>query len=229
MTTPFTQLDFALAHRVLEDPAYAEWFRERTLGRQCILDNSFHELGTPLPISDLLEAAARIRADFVIAPDKLDDPDWTLQQSLELLDNVDPSLCAVVLAGETVKARTHFLEATSAAALVCLPYRKPRLEWFLASPFRPERIHLLGMSTFDELRAWAGLYEVSAGLLELSVDTSKPVKWGLLGESIEKLEQQGRSLRNAGSSKSLLEITSTSSAQVHCTEQNLSYLLTILE
>lgn len=73
--TPLTDLDFALAHKVLENQEYANFYLDRAKGRELILDNSMHEIGKPLSVAELEEAAKRCNADYVIAPDQLGEPE----------------------------------------------------------------------------------------------------------------------------------------------------------
>src|SRR5262245_2551389 len=70
--SPLTDLDFALAHEVLADKAYAEFYASQAAAKRfVILDNGFHEKGHPLEPTELVEAAKRINASVVIAPDKI--------------------------------------------------------------------------------------------------------------------------------------------------------------
>jgi hypothetical protein len=219
---PFTDLDFVLAHKVLEDRAYAEFFRLRSLDRELILDNSMHELGVSLPILDLLEACERVNATHVIAPDKLEDPAWTLEQFNALAERNLGLNTAVVLAGDTPEEREHFLEQTTTASLLCLPFRRSRLEWFFEQHLwtRRRRFHLLGMSSFHEVDAWAWIAD-QFPRLNLSIDTGKPFKAGLLG----RIMDDGFSLRGMPvSSADLLNVESIDQARAHLIQVNIQAL-----
>jgi hypothetical protein len=214
LLSAYTDSDFVLAHRVLEDPDYASFHEQRAANRELILDNSFHELGVALPIRDLLEAADRVNADYVIAPDKLGDPIWTAEQFLNLYQaqkwrRGKAYGLAVVMQGATFVERRTFMATVRAADMLCLPFRAPRIEWFVEHEkeirHHWRRIHLLGVNELTEFRRffllstsdfWAGT--------AWSVDTAKPVKWGMSGEFLDSVE----SLRgNPLSSKALLGLS----------------------
>jgi hypothetical protein len=223
--TPHTDLDFALAHRVLEDPEYAFFYAERPRGRELILDNSMHELGTPLPVNRLYEAARRVRADYVIAPDKLGDPLWTLDQ----LQRTSYAMGAhfkigVVMCGRNPTERGEFLRKSIGAAMLCLPYREDRLSWFREQkPAWWNRIHLLGASSLTELSAWTREVEAH-GKMNFSVDTSKPIKAAFVGRRLD----DGGSLRGIPiSSKALLGMRGTE-AELELMVQNINILRKVL-
>jgi hypothetical protein len=222
---PLTDLDFALAHRVLENRTYGAWFRNRAKGRELILDNSMHELGEPLPLDALIRAAEMVNPDYVIAPDRLDDAVWTLQQYHNTRLALDGRWkTAVVLVGATPDERAAFCQQVQEAEMLCLPYRKPRLAWFLELTPNHRRIHLLGVSTLLELLLWRRL--TNACGLDLSVDTGKPVKHGLLGNRISELQ----SLRHAPlPAKALLEVACVTPEQLDLILENVRFLRTFLE
>lgn len=180
---PLIDQDFALAHRVLEDDEYAEHFYSSD--KEVILDNGFHELGYPLDSHELLRAADLIEPDWVVCPDWLGETQKTYQAAMataKLFKSKYP--LAVVLVGDNPAARNTFMQNTRGLAqMLCLPYRAPRLEWFnqaTAIPF--ERIHLLGLNEPNELSSFQLAESFPMHLW--SVDTSKPVKWGLMGKQI---------------------------------------------
>lgn len=221
-----TDLDFILAHKVLEDSYYADHFANRPKSRELILDNSMHELGTPLPIGDLIAAAKKVRPTWVIAPDNMDDVSWTIARFYEMKDRFPGGHGAVVgvVVGQTPHERAQAYDHFKSASLVCLPFRRPRLEWFLEQKMRHPRIHLLGMSSDWELEAWTWLSFILPDI-EFSVDTSKPLKAGLLGLRIHS----GMPLRGLGvSSKDLLEIKYVSPSQIELIRANVNWLRTIL-
>jgi hypothetical protein len=222
-----TDLDFALAHRVLEDAAYTDFYLHRLENRTLLLDNSFHELGHPLPIDDLLHAAELVDADYIVSPDRLDDYEWTLKQFDALSRRTVRT--AVVLGGDTPEARTRFIQEVRPAAMICLPYRRPRIEWFLEQRPPWSRVHLLGMSSFKEIQAWRWLLDdPRLQGIEVSVDTSKPIKWGLLGRSFLD-DDDTRSLRNAPiTSKDLLGLTDITQAQNETVKENIKFVKGLL-
>lgn len=220
--SPLTDFDFVLAHRVLEDTAYAEWFRNRVNGRELLLDNSLHELGAPLPAADLVEAALRCQANFVIAPDRLGDGAWTLEQLKETLNAFAGTQFGVALClqGSSYEERAKLLAyARGRAALLCLPYRENRIEWFMQHDPSWRRVHLLGMSTFEELIAWKGVVRQHPRQF-FSIDTAKPLKAALVGRYLD----DGKSVRGIPiSSKDLLGMTATAE-QLELVRRNISIL-----
>jgi hypothetical protein len=227
---PLCDLDFVLAHKVLQDMEYARFYRDRPKGRTLILDNSMHELGEPLPLDSISHAADIVRPDYIIAPDRLGDADWSVTMLHRASEAWGKDRTAATLLGDDDVDRAQMLCAIDdCAELLCLPYRRPRLEWFLGSAAvrRFRRIHLLGMSSVAELRSWAYLAEIMGALYttRFTCDTSKPVKWGLLGRNIN----DGRSLRGAEiASFDLLNWRDVSPNQLLLIEQNVRFLRRIL-
>lgn len=191
---PLTDMDFALSHRVLADDAYAEFYCNRRGSRKLILDNSMHELGHPLSPVELLEAATRCRADYVIPPDKLGEfkqnYDW-FKETARIVGN--RFKVAVVMCGRDPGERTQFIHNVKSADMLCMPYREFRLDW-MQQHWRQisthwNDIHLLGVSSLAELRGWSFWTTFN-----LSVDTRKPIKWGVQRKKLNELE----SLRGSG-------------------------------
>lgn len=189
-----SDLDFILAHTVLADPEYAEFFHERSEGRELILDNSYHELGYPLPMDQLLEAAKRCRADYVIAPDKVGDCEFNKEQFCVAMDILWGFKIAVVMTGapsgtslvEQV-ARENFLFDVCDADMLCLTFKEPlRYRWYTESAMahRWKRVHLLGVAERDELEKW---YPLGIPGREFSVDTGKALKWALRGKKLDEI------------------------------------------
>ena len=226
--SPLCDLDFALAHRVLEDEVYASFYAHRPSRRELILDNSMHELGKPLSVELLGEAAARVHANIVIAPDLLGQLDRNLEWFRETYSTLGGTYkIGVVLCGETFEEREQFLSAVLPADVLCLPFREARLEWLIGHQAqivrRWARIHLLGVSTLEELPAFSTKARIFE--LDMSVDTSKPIKWGL-----EKLGILGRPLRGAPTSSaellSLQKVTLDQEATIYYNIASLrSYLV----
>lgn len=200
--TPLSDLDFILAHKVLEDKEYAEFFLMRDSSRELILDNSYHELGFALSNSDLLEAAIRCRADYVIAPDRVGDCVYNLQQFLQARQVLKGFKIAVVMTGtpseiidpkdEKVyrEERDQFLYEVRDADMLCCTFKeKHRYDWFVEASMHKmfRRVHLLGVDSLEELDLWR---KWSAGRRQyrLSVDTGKALKWALRGKKLDQLD-----------------------------------------
>ena len=216
--TPLTELDFALAHKVLEDEKYAEFYATREAGRILLLDNSMHELGKPLPPKELLRAARLCRADYVIAPDLLGQPERNLRWFLETRKVLRGEFkTAVCMCGRTPEERKDFLEAVSFADMLCLPFREARVSWFLEQLPQWTRIHLLGVSTLEELSIWPAIAGRFARI-EFSVDTGKPIKAAMVGRHLD----DGKSLRGIPiSSKDLLGLSFFTPEQLRLMGENI--------
>jgi hypothetical protein len=201
--SPLCDGDFAIAHYVLEDEYYANFYRRQSeLGRLVILDNGFHELGHPLSVPELVAAADRIKPSVVIAPDRLGDYRFGLD-AFEELRHVLPAEYGVgaVLTGVSPAERAEFFMKTMKhCKMLCLPFREPRFEWFSDLLLKipkyiqwPPRIHLLGVNELWELQAFRNLFdEMGIESKRTSVDTSKAIKFGVAGKRInEKLQLRG--------------------------------------
>jgi hypothetical protein len=231
---PLTDLDFVLAHKVLGDQVYADFFRNRPKGRELILDNSMHELGHPLKVKDLLEAANRVRADFVIPPDRLGEVEqniaWTIETGIAFRHS--QTKIAPVMCGRTPEERKEVRSGYAVYPMICLPFREPRADWYHehleACIAQTEnlwmRIHLLGVNEMSELRLFRHLSEVNHGQV-WSVDTAKPIKWGIEGHDLQDMDAGGISLRGAKlSSKDLLDLDMVSGDAFCSITENLAYL-----
>jgi hypothetical protein len=136
------------------------------------------------------------------------------------------SRLAPVLVGQTQAQREKCLVAYQGSGMLCLPYREPRYDWFAELVLEElpwKRIHLLGMSTLKELLIWVDwdrALRQQGKTIRFSVDTSKPVKAGLLGHRIDQLQ----TLRGLPiSSKDLLGMSATP-AQLRLILMNISFL-----
>lgn len=219
--SPLVDMDFALAHRVLEDSAYARFYANRPNGRECLLDNSMHELGHPLAVQLLHRAADLVHADYVIAPDLLGEPERNLQWFRETYREMGSEFrIAVCASGRTAEERKLFLDQTEDSSMLCMPYRTPRLSWFLENPARGSRVHLLGVSTLSEARAWLPV-ATQFSTMKFSIDTSKPIKAALVGRRIN----DGLGLRGIPvSSKDLLGLHSFTVGQLQLMDSNIIFL-----
>lgn len=194
--SPLMDGDFALAQLVLEDKYYAEFYADQVKsGRFVILDNGFHELGRPLTPPELLEAVTRINPSIVIAPDRLGDQRFGLEQFFETLQIMPPEVgVGIVLHGVSPAERAEmFMKTMKHAKMLCLPFKEPRFEWFCDLLEKipkyiqwPPRIHLLGVNELWELKAFRDKFDdLGIPARRTSVDTSKPIKFGIAGKKIE--------------------------------------------
>lgn len=181
-----SDLDFVLAHRLLEDKVYADFYKEQLQGkhRTIILDNSMHELKHPVTPKELITSAKVLAPhgwDFrliLIPPDKLGETQWNYEQfkatrSLGSQFNVGAVMC-----GDDELERVKYYDGVRDAYWLFWPYRKPRYSWYrslIAHRTLAGHVHhLLGVSTFTELEMW--------DKVAFSVDTCKPIKWAYAGE-----------------------------------------------
>lgn len=188
-----TSLDFVIGTAVLRDKDYAEFLARRPLNRELIMDNGYHEEGVSLSLEDLLEAAHRCRANYVISPDVVGDPSFTLDQ----FRRTHPVLhthgykTAVVWQGSensSAAQRDDFLYLVREAEMLCCTFKvRDRLLWFRQSNLarRWYRIHLLGVSTLRELKEWSEMSTLD--VRKYSVDTGKCIKWALQGKYLDQL------------------------------------------
>lgn len=206
--SPLCDMDFALAQEVLDKPEYAEFYAAQAKkGRFVLLDNGFHELGRPLSSAELLAAATKIHPSAIIAPDWLGKPGETYAAFNELRETLKGRYrIAFVLCGNSASQRAEiFTKVAAHIHALCLPFKEPRLDWFMDLVDRvpitfkwPARIHLLGVNRFEELTAFRDAFNnVGIPACRTSVDTGKPMKFGLDGKRFDpKL-----ALRGAGALK----------------------------
>lgn len=200
---PLSDFDFLLAHKVLEDRYYAEFFARRPEGREVLLDNSLHELGYPLPLSDLLEAAKRCKATCVITPDRVGDVEFNAQQFHAAQSALSGFRLAVVMTGSTDGSsaeREKFLFDVREAQMLCLTFKEPkRLAWYRESAAAKKwyRVHLLGVDEFSELDEFATI--ARNDVRSWSVDTAKALKRAMEGLKLDELA----SLRGSASHERL--------------------------
>jgi hypothetical protein len=197
-----TEFDFTLAHHVLMERRCREFHARRAANRLLILDNSMHELGSPLPVPALIVAAQLVHANILVPPDKLNvsmatNLRWLRETHAALRATYPFCKPAAVLCGRTAAARLAFVQIARALNIACLmlPFRKPRKAWFqhlLRAGVHFSHVHLLGVSERAELQWFA---QVAASLPNtlFSVDTSKPIKWALCGRRMD----DGRPWRGA--------------------------------
>jgi hypothetical protein len=225
-------LHFALVTQD-ETPGYAEWYSaRRDKAQQVILDNGMHEnKGKPRTVPELVEACKLFRPNYVVAPDWMGDAKRTFAAFNEMRRNrPNGSGIAVVVQGKDPIERFEFFDGVRLHAdMLCLPYRMPRLDWMKELIARapkhikwPPRIHLLGVSTMQELGQWHRLmYEHNIPEDSVSVDTTKPIKWGLALKRMDELD----SLRDGpGWPQVPLKDEEITPEQLACIYYNIAYL-----
>lgn len=194
-------LDFVLAHKVLEDRHYAEYFASRPLTRELILDNSMHELGSPLTVEELCEAAHRCRADYVVTPDKVGHIEFNLEQYLlARMTMPQYKMCVIMTIGQNFRETENFLFQVRDAHMLGLTFKEPlgqeeaqrnpslRMSHYHASGLakRWHRVHLFGVDSLAELDLWKAHANLDAR--SWSVDTAKCLKWAMQGKNLTELD-----------------------------------------
>lgn len=198
--SPLCDLDFALAHLVLNDKEYAQFYADqRKAGRRVVLDNGMHEMGKPLSVGELIEAAKRINPSVVCPPDKLNDGPFTYESfhAMRKHPGYGHWDLGMILQGDIRQDRiAFFTDACKYSFTLFLPFRKPRMEWVLelvqALPAHfnwPPFMHLFGMSTFEELEWFSGFgRRHNWPSSRIHMDTGKPIKWAIAGKKMSDLE-----------------------------------------
>lgn len=216
-------LDFVLAHKVLEDRHYAEYFASRPLTRELILDNSMHELGSPLTVEELCEAAHRCRADYVVTPDKVGHIEFNLEQYLlARMTMPQYKMCVIMTIGQNFRETENFLFQVRDAHMLGLTFKEPRrYEHYHASGLakRWHRVHLFGVDSVDELDMWQTQSRLD--VRDWSIDTAKCLKWAMQGKNFSELS----SLRGADlSSRDVLNLEDISPEQERLFHINVQLL-----
>lgn len=185
--SPLFDFDFVIAHK-MADERYSQFYLERRKqGVMCILDNGFHELGQPMSWKALGAVFDRLTPDFLISPDRLGDPDWTLAQARQLALRIPPTrLAGNVFGGPGERFKMANEYHVLGFGMVCFPYRKRQLSWFDDDDFRNcvegfSHIHFLGAIDARETRLLAQYFPTS------SIDTAKPIKWGIQGKYLNDI------------------------------------------
>jgi hypothetical protein len=169
---------FALAHHVLMDEDYSNWF----LQRPTMLDNGAHEMGMPVMGVDLVEAAKLIEPEWIIPPDYLFNQKATLKgfyDFAELMGSAEK--LAPVIQGRTLKELQDCMdEYVGKVNKVCIPYRLSSAirQWVAYQMYRYTEevsIHFLGVNNLEELR-------ILRFFPNSSIDTGKPFRWAQQGK-----------------------------------------------
>jgi len=189
MVQPFADFDWILAHKVLKDNAYAEWYRNSKNVK--FVDNSVNELGEPLSVEELKEAFEEVGGTYLVAPDYLGDTGRTIGAYQECIKVLPKEKVVGVIQGSDFTGAFECLGAYG-KGLISVPYdlcsQKTDPPWLMAlrrSLFISNLprdgsilIHLLGFNTLDEFYWYQNMPFV------LSIDTGIPILLGLQGLDI---------------------------------------------
>ena len=189
MVQPFADFDFILAHKVLEDEGYAEWYKNSDNVK--FVDNSVNELGEPLPLDKMQEAFERVGGTYLVAPDYLGNAAKTVGSYMECIKALPKEKVVGVIQGSTFPEAFECLSAYG-QGMVAIPYdlcsQKSDPPWLMALRralfigYVPRDkgiiIHLLGFNGLEEL-IW---YQNAPHIL--SIDTGVPILLGMQGLDI---------------------------------------------
>ena len=186
MVQPFADFDFVLAHEVLQNDEYAEYYKNSD--REKIVDNSVNEDGEPISIEDLKQAFELVGGTMVVSPDWLGNSKRTLEAYLECISTFRAERVVGVVQGST------FEEAFKCAAVykgsIAVPYdicsKKTdspllmglRRSLVVCNLPSDKLIHLLGFACLDEFIFYQNRPNV------WSIDTGIPILLGLEGKDI---------------------------------------------
>lgn len=192
---PLADFDWILAHLLLGDDKYAEYYSQST--RYKVLDNSVNELLSPVNLGYLRDAARLVDPNLIVAPDYLGDSGSTwfaLKESIRMFgkEKVFP-----VIQGSTLGDVSDLLEKILSLDLgrIAVPYdilstREATPEEMASNRTRVVHsievkvpigfeIHLLGFTTINELSRYG------KGWVK-SIDTGVPVMMGQKGYRLDK-------------------------------------------
>lgn len=183
---PLADFDWILAHLVLSDDGYANFYAKST--RYKVLDNSVHELREPMELEELKEAADRIKADLVVAPDYLNDHFSTIDALEKATKLFGKERILPVVQGHEYRYILECFDyilkmgfdktaipARRATGLSLMAQKRKDVVTSLVNKAPIGfRFHLLGMTTLEEL------YNADKLWIE-SIDTGCPVLYGLKG------------------------------------------------
>jgi len=193
---PLADFDWILAHLVLQDEEYADFYRKSK--RLKVLDNSVNELLEPCNFADLERAADVVRPDLVVSPDYLGEEELTIEALDASLDIFGKNSILPVVQGSSLPSVERCFKEILSRGLprVAVPYdiccsREESPEAMAASRLRvvnrlwelaPSsfQVHLLGFNTVEELR------KQSIGKFVNSIDTGVPIMMGHSGHLLDR-------------------------------------------
>lgn len=195
MVQPFADFDWVLAHEVLNNETYKEYYKNT--GKVKFLDSSVNELGQPLSVEDMKKADEELGGNCVIvSPDWIGDTNKTLEGLNKALEAFGWEKVVPVVQGSTFQDVDYCLTSIFNSApkdqggTIAIPYdicsRKEEVPDIMAlrramvvmNIPRPWRIHLLGFVSLHEFYWYGGRPNV------VSIDTGAPILLGLEGKDI---------------------------------------------
>lgn len=195
MVQPFSDFDFVLAHKVLEDKGYLEYYKDSGNAIKFV-DNSVNEQGMPESVERVKKAFEAVGGTYLVAPDYIGDAEKTIQAYKEgkkifAKEEILNERLVGVIQGSTFEDAFGCLREYG-TGIICIPYdlcsQKTDPPWlmglrralFIAHIPRDQGylVHLLGFNSLEEF-FW---YQTNP--MVASIDTGVPVLLGLLGLDI---------------------------------------------
>jgi len=184
MVQPFADLDWILAHKVLEDEVYTKFYKESSNIK--FVDNSVNEKGEPLPLAEVKKAFEKVDGTYIVAPDFIGSAEKTIASYQECLKIFPREKVAAVIQGPTFVDAFDCLKVYG-SGIICVPYdlcsQKEDPPWLMGLrralfvsyvPRNQETyIHLLGFNSLDEF------YWYQNNPFVGSIDTGVPILLGL--------------------------------------------------
>lgn len=197
---PFADFDFMLAHLVLKDEVYTEFYK--TSDKRKYLDNSVNELGTPATLEDVKAAYDKVKGPYeicVVSPDFIGDYKQTIQIYVEFLKLFKdlPIIPVAVLQGNSYEEvftclKLYYSIHNGPPSVLAVPYdigsekKDPpelmalRRALIVSNIPNNTQIHLLGFTDINEFWWYRGKANI------VSLDTGIPVLLGLEGKGVEE-------------------------------------------
>jgi len=187
---PLADFDWILAHLVLKDKAYADFYSNST--RFKVLDNSVNELLQPLGLDEIKRAASIVKPNLVVPPDFLGDAEKTQQSLIEAQKVFGRGTLLPVVQGSDLQGVIEYVDyllnlgyhqlavpydilSTRTDELSKMSFNRSRVvHKILGRASLGAEVHLLGFTTFTELSNYNG-FQVR------SIDTGSPVSNGMYG------------------------------------------------
>ncbi|MGW8177351.1 MAG: hypothetical protein ACWGQW_00920 [bacterium] len=176
-----TDFDFCLAHLLLRGGAtiYTKFYRRQVEdGREVWMDNSFHELGKSLGLSELIRAARMIWPTHIVAEETFNDPVKTFHQISQMLLQRSHFGWDCKVVGTWQGYKKDLERLNEVCDVVALPFRRPRQR--VVDGISSRKYHYFGFRTLDEIRRRP----------PRSLDTSAPLKYAYYGQDLERRERR---------------------------------------
>lgn len=230
----YTDYDFVLAQYILDDLDYRKFFldvRAREPRRYCVMDNGFHELGRPLGVGELLEAAKILKPGMIVAPDRLDDPRYTIEQVRNLVRAVETQhlgfqVCGVIQGNTGEDAFKVYDAMRPFVAGIGLPFKKNRASWVSYNPMMlaEKVVHLLGGKELAEIPELRKNLTFRLHEDHIYYDTAKPIKWAMKYRKLDEL----KSMRSSGVAEDEFFNARLTETQVYTALENIRLLRAVL-